>query len=83
MSDRRYAVIHFTDGTKLTLDLPKQSEDANIARRMQKILDNSCLTIEADGSLITIPMNSIKYIQSYPKPDVLPDFVIQGATITD
>jgi len=83
MSERRYAIIHFTDGTKMTLDFPKQGEDANITQRMQKFVDNSCLIVEADGSLLTIPLSSIKYIQSHPKPDVLPDFVLKGATIVD
>ena len=83
MSDQRYAVIHFTDGSKLKLDFPVQTDDANIAQRMKKVLDNPCLMVEADGSLITIPMSSIKYIQSHPAPNVLPDFVISGATIVD
>jgi len=83
MSEKRYAIIHFIDGSKLKLEFPKQGEDTNIAAKMQKLLDNSCLMIDADGSLLTIPMSSIKYIQSHPKPDVLPDFVIKGATIVD
>ena len=62
MSEKRYAVIHFTDGTKLTLDFPKQGEDINVAKKMQKLMDSPVLMIEADGTLLTIPMNSIKYI---------------------
>jgi hypothetical protein len=83
MSEKRYAIIHFIDGTNLKLEFPKQAEDTNIAAKMQKLLDNPCLMIEADGSLLTIPMNSIKYIQSHPRPDVLPDFVIKGASIIE
>ena len=83
MSEQRFAVIHFVDGSQLKLEFPKQSEDSNIAARMQKLLDNPCLMIEADGSLLTIPMTSIKYIQSHPRPNVLPDFVIKGASIVD
>lgn len=81
MSEKRYAIIHFTDGTNMKLEFPKQVEDTNIAAKMQKLLDNPCLMIEADGSLLTIPMSSIKYIQSHPRPGVLPDFVIKGASI--
>ena len=83
MVEKRYAVIHFTGGSKLTLDFPKQTEDANITQKLKKVLDNPCLMVEADGSLITIPMSSIKYIQSYPTPNVLPDFVIRDASISD
>jgi len=81
MTDKRYAIIHFIDGTQLTLDFPKQSEDNVIAQKLQKLLDSPCLMIEADGALLTIPLTSIKYIQSHPSPKVLPDFVIQGATL--
>ena len=83
MSEKRYAIIHFVDGTNLKLEFPKQTEDTNIAAKMQKLLDNPCLMIEADGSLLTIPMSSIKYIQSHPRPNVLPDFVIKGASIVE
>ena len=78
MSDKRYANIHFTDGSKLTVEFPVQAEDANITQKMKKVMDNPCLMIEADGSLLTIPMSSIKYIQSNPAPNVLPDFVLRG-----
>ena len=81
MSEKRFAIIHFIDGSQLKVEFPKQSEDTNIAAKMQKLLDNPCLMIDADGSLLTIPMSSIKYIQSHPKPDVLPDFVIKGASL--
>ena len=83
MSEKRYAVIHFTDGTKLTLDFPKQGEDINVAKKMQKLMDSACLMIEADGTLLTIPLSSIKYIQSHPRPNILPDIVITGASIID
>ena len=83
MSDKRYAIIHFIDGTQLTLDFPKQAEDSDITQKLQKLLDSPCLMIEADGALITIPLTSIKYIQSHPSPNVLPDFVIQGATLVN
>ena len=83
MKTKRYATIHFIDGTQLTLDFPKQTDDSNVASKLQKLLDQPCLTIEADGALLTIPMTSIKYIQSHPSPASLPDFVIQGATLVN
>ena len=83
MKNKRYATIHFIDGTQLTLDFPKQTDDSNIASKLQKLLDQPCLAIEADGALLTIPMTSIKYIQSHPSPTSLPDFVIQGATLVN
>lgn len=83
MPEKRYAIIHFIDGSNMKLEFPKQGEDSNIAAKMQKLLDNTCLMIEANGSLMTIPMSSIKYIQSHPSPSVLPEFVIKGAAIID
>jgi len=83
MAEKRFAIIHFVDGSKMKLEFPKQGEDSNIAAKMQKLLDNPCLMIEADGSLLMIPMSSIKYIQSHPKPGVLPDFVIKDASLVE
>ncbi len=83
MSDKRYAVIHFNDGTKITIDFPKISEDFNIGEKVLKLVNNQCLLIEVEGSLMTIPMTSIKYVTSYPAPNVLPDIAIKGAVIVN
>jgi hypothetical protein len=84
MSEKRFAIIHFTDGSKMKLEFPKQEGDeANLANRILKLLDSPCIMIEADGSMITIPMSSIKYIQSHPCPRVLPDLAIKGASLVD
>jgi len=83
MPEQRYAILHFTDGTQLKFEFPKQTEDSNIANKIQKLLDNSCLMIEADGSLLTIPISSIKYIQSHPSPGVIPDYAIKNAKLVD
>ena len=83
MSDNRYAVIHFTDGSSKKIEFPAQSDDINVSDKIQKLINNSCLLIEVEGSLMIIPMTSIKYIQSYPKPNILPDTVIRGAVLID
>ncbi len=83
MSEKRYAVVHFIDGTKLKLDFPKQIDDSSVVNKLKSLLDSGAMMIEADGSLITIPMSSIKYVQSYPCPKALPDFAIKGASIVD
>ncbi len=83
MSDKRYAVIHFNDGTKITIDFPKIGEDFNMGEKLLKLVNNQCLLIEVEGSLMTIPMTSIKYVTSYPAPNVLPDITIKGAVIVD
>jgi len=83
MSDNRYAVIHFIDGSSKKIEFPAQSDDINVSDKIQKLINNSCLMIEVEGSLMIIPMTSIKYIQSYPKPGILPDSVIKGAVLID
>ncbi len=81
MSDKNYAIIHFIDGTTLKLEFPKQDDDVNFANRMQKFLESQWLMIDADGSLLMIPVSSIKYIQSHPRPAILPDSAVKGATL--
>jgi len=83
MAENRYAVMHFTDGSSKKIGFPVQSEDVNISDKIQKLANNPSLLIEVEGSLMIIPMTSIKYIQSYPSPNILPDSVIKGAVMID
>ena len=87
MSDKekRGMIIHFTDGSKKTLEFPPQlaGNDASMAEKLRAILSGRNLTIEADGALVLIPFENVKYIQSYPAPKKLPAGVIRGASFKD
>jgi len=37
--------------------------------------------VETDGALLMFPFSNIKYLQVYPSPAKLPDYVIKGATL--
>ena len=45
MSDNRYAVIHFTDGSSKKIEFPAQSDDINVSDKIQKLIKNACLLI--------------------------------------
>ena len=82
MSDKRFLTIHFTDGSKLSVTFPKQTdENYQIASRVQKALDANQLAIEIGDEFFVIPMNNIKYLQVNPRPDILPDSVIRGGAL--
>jgi hypothetical protein len=83
--DKRGMIIHFTDGTKKVLEFPQQlaDNDASLAEKLRAILSGRNLTIEAEGALIVIPLENVKYIQSYPAPKKLPAGVIRGASFKD
>lgn len=81
MSENRALVIHFNDATKLSFIFPRQADDHSIAEKIKQILGGQQLVIEADDSLFVVPQTSIKYVQSYPAPERLPDNVIRGATL--
>ena len=82
---KRSMVIHFIDGTKKVLEFPPQlaEGDANLAAKLKEMLEARNLTIEADGALVVIPLDNVKYIQSYPAPKKLPANVIRGASFKD
>ena len=83
MAEDRGLVIHFTDGSNMRLSFPKQvKSDDSIPVRMERMLEHDSLLVEADGALLLIPLGSIKYLQVYPAPAKLPDYVIKDATIT-
>ena len=83
--EKRGMIIYFTDGTKKVLEFPQQlaDGDANLAEKLKTILEARHLTIEADGALVVIPFENIKYLQSYPAPKKLPSGVIRGASFKD
>ena len=54
MIEKRYAIIHFIDGTQMTLDFPKQTADSNVATKLQKLQEQPWLMIEADGNHVSL-----------------------------
>jgi hypothetical protein len=82
MVEERGMVIHFTDGSKMGLKFPKQvKSDETVGVRLEKVLDKETLLVEADGALLLFPFSSIKYLQVYPSPPKLPDYVIKDASL--
>jgi hypothetical protein len=78
-------IIHFNDGSKKLLAFPDPvpDSDANLTARLREALDARHLVLEADGALVVIPVESIKYLQSFPAPKKLPAYAIRGATFKD
>jgi len=84
MSDERGMTVHFVDGSKMRLSFPKQTKtDEVVSIKLEKLLDKPALLVQADGALLSIPFSSIKYLQVYPAPGGLPDYVIIGATVVE
>lgn len=84
MNEKRDLVIHFTDGSKMNIDFPKQADNEFAAGiKLAEALAARQLIIEADGAMLLIPFESIKYLQSYPAPPRLPTYAIRAASITE
>jgi hypothetical protein len=82
MANERYLTIHFTDGSKLSVTFPKQTDMLyKIVSRVEKALEADKLAIEIGGELFVIPMNNIKYMQVSPAPDKLPESVVRGGSL--
>ena len=80
----RHMTVHFNDGTQMRLAFPKQvKHDESVPVRLERALEHDVLLVEADGSLLLFPTDSIKYVRISPAPTVLPDYVIKGATVTE
>ena len=84
MSGKRWMTIFFTDGTKLRFDFPRQiDEPTKLGAMIKKFINEKQLMIETEGILFTIPFVNVKYIQTYPCPEKLPDTAIHGAKILE
>jgi hypothetical protein len=83
MTLERGMTIHFMDGTQMRVTFPKQvKHDESVPVRLERLLEKEMLMLEADGTLLAIPFASIKYLQVYPAPAMLPDYVIKEASIS-
>lgn len=83
MAPERGMTVHFMDGSKMSVTFPKQvKHDESIPVRLERILEKDLLFVEADGALLAIPYMNVKYLQVYPAPAVLPDYVIKEASIS-
>ena len=80
-TEKRSIIIHFMDGSSKTLEFPKQApDDQTQAHRLKEALAARHLVLEAEGTLIVIPFENIKYLQASPVPAKVPDYTIKGAT---
>jgi len=85
MTEQRRLIIHFVDGSKKLLEFPQQvaDSDGSLAARLKEALEARHLVIEADGALVVIPFENIRYLQAYPAPKKLPSYAIKGASFKD
>ena len=83
MAEPRRLIIHFVDGSKKLLEFPQQVAEDTMAARLKEALESRHRVIEADGALVVIPFENIRYLQSYPAPKKLPSYAIKGASFKD
>ncbi len=85
MDKTRAMTIYFNDGTNLSFAFPEQSDRTALdaITRMEEYLKYDHVMVEADGTLLTFPYSSIKYLEIHPAPTTLPAQVIRGARIAD
>jgi hypothetical protein len=83
MAQRVTGTIFFMDGSKVTLQWPRQAgtDPQAIASNVKKALEADRIVAEVGGSLLVIPVRNIKYIQITPPPEKLPAGVLRGAEI--
>jgi len=85
MKTQRALTIHFNDGSKLSLDFPKQApSDVAAALKLNEVLQKRHMLFEADSTLVVVPFENVKYVQVYPAPADIPGQVyVKGASIKD
>jgi hypothetical protein len=75
--------VHFLDGTSSTYEYPQQSgrDQASIVANVKKAIESERLLLEAEGSLVVIPIASVKYVKVSPAPPHLPSGILRGARL--
>jgi hypothetical protein len=83
MKDKRGITIHFNDGSKMSLDFPKQAaNDAAQFLKLDDVLKKRYMLFEADSTFLMVPFENVKYVQVYPAPADVPGHTyIKGASV--
>ena len=82
--DKRAVTINFTDGSKMSLDFPRQTANEMVAgMKLDDVLKKRMMLFEADSTLLMIPFENVRYMQVYPAPkEVKGHTYIKGASVT-
>ena len=85
MKDRRGITIHFNDGSKVSMDFPRQTPSEIAAMlKLNDVLKKRYMLFEADSTFLMVPFENVKYVQVYPAPAEIPgQTYIKGANIKD
>jgi hypothetical protein len=82
MKERRGLTIYFTDGTKLKLDYPKQTQnEAATYLRLKEMLASRVIVADVSGVMVMIPFDNIRYVEAHPTPGAIPEWSLKGASI--
>lgn len=84
MKDKRGMTVYFNDGSKMSLDFPRQSpSEAAAMMKLDDVLKKRYMLFEADSTFLMIPFENVRYVQLYPAPDSVQGHTyIKGASIT-
>jgi len=80
----RGLVIHFMDGSKISVSFQQQTEDAYRRKvGVEEIMKRRTVIVEAEGAMQVIPFENVKFMTIYPAPELADPSVIKGATFND
>ena len=81
--NHRGLTVHFNDGSKLSLSFPEQTQNKTAAMlKLENVLKERYAMFEAEGTLLVIPFENVKYLQLYPAPEnVVGHTYIKGASV--
>ncbi|MCX7893919.1 MAG: hypothetical protein N2544_16320 [Burkholderiales bacterium] len=82
MERQRGLTIHFNDGTRITIGFDGEARNRYAREILQdEFVKRRLLAVEADGAMLFIPFENIKYVTAFPAPDEPPRWALTGATL--
>ena len=85
MQDKRGITIYFNDGSKVSMDFPRQAPSEIAAMlKLNDVLKKRIMLFEADSTFLMVPFENVKYVQVYPAPADIPgQTYIKGASVVE
>ena len=78
-----HMTISYTDGTVQRFEYYRAEDLVNLVGLIEDILNSNQLAIEADGTMLIIPMQNIKTIEVSPSPEKMPRYVIRNTRLIE
>jgi hypothetical protein len=70
--------LHYIDGTEQKFEYDRTEEVMTVWSRIQETMKLGQVIIELEDKVMIVPIQNLKTIEIFPKPEKLPNFAVRN-----